>query len=265
MAIICYSVRCKIIFFSGAILIDRWHIGAWWIGFVLFGVALIVVSFLLLFFPRWIREPKWLLNRKYRNHLKLERWKKREEEARRRRRKKKKEKQRKERERRNIKNRAAQAASTSAGGNENAKSEESSKEDTATNKTKDSPETASNGIQVTKKPGKNAKSDKTNPKIGENQKKKDRSNVNDVSKSSTDNVNADGNKENGKKMHYQRKGSNSSTVLKKKSETTTATTSSIEEGKEVEDAEEAKRKKAAEKNRQRYKLGRKLQGQWKIL
>ena len=77
-----------------------WDVGAWWIGFPLFAAVQTVVSIPLMFFPRWLVEPRWLLYRKYRELRKDQLRKEQERKERIRRKRKKKEAKRRKRERR---------------------------------------------------------------------------------------------------------------------------------------------------------------------
>ena len=99
--------------------IISWEVGAWWVGFPVFASILFLLAFTFLPFPRWLREPNWLLYRRYRALRREYRRQQREQEARRRRRRKKREAKMRERERRDIRSKAKRTSNTLASGDDN--------------------------------------------------------------------------------------------------------------------------------------------------
>jgi beta-galactosidase/beta-glucuronidase len=235
-----------------------------------------------LVFPRWIIEPKWLLYRRYKSHLRLERWKQREQEARRKRRRIKREKLQKERERKKIKarknnpsviiNSGGSDVSASETNSENSHDEaESSKEDLSNVGVihQDTAETdVKNGSYVNKGCDHNeADAALTNKTVaskevsghlddpGESDKLQNgKASTKITNDKESSNGNAIHNGTNGH-LHYKKNKQG-----KRSSNSVVRPTSIEASGTEPEEIGDTRKPTADEKKKDRYKLGRRLQG-----
>ena len=51
----------------------EWHVGAWWLGLPVIALGFVICSPCLLVFPQWIHEPQWLIDRRARALMRLQR------------------------------------------------------------------------------------------------------------------------------------------------------------------------------------------------